>query len=384
MSVPQFGRSPLFDIPDDVVYLSAASVAPIPATVREAGDAGVLRKASPWRFSRRSFYDIVEEARAEAAELIGARAEDIAVVGSASYGIATAARNLPLAAGQAVLTIAEEHASPVYAWIRLAAERGATHEDLPRPPDHDWTAAILARLGDAARPPVGILSLTPLHWNDGARLDLARIRAAADAVGAALVVDGTQAIGAMPFSVAEVRPDFLTMPTYKWLLGPYGLAFLYVDPARQDGVPLEEHTFCRIGADTISNHYGRELAFMPGARRYDMGERSNFVTLPMAVAGIRLLKGFGIARISAHLGTLTARIAEGAEALGYTAPPAAVRAPHLIGLRREGTDAGAVAERLAARGVFVSARNGALRVAPHVYNDMADVERFLEALAAAG
>jgi selenocysteine lyase/cysteine desulfurase len=381
MSLPlRFGRSDLFDIPADLTYLNAAALSPIPVPVRMAGDEGVARKAAPWLLSRASFYDIVEAARVEAAALIGARPGDIAIVGSASYGVATAARNVVLAPGTVVLTIEEEHPSPVYAWIRLAAESQVAHEEISRPADHDWTAAILERLRDTTRPRVSLLSLTPLHWNDGACLDLAAIRAAADAVGAILVVDGTQSIGVQPFSVQAVRPDFLVFPTYKWLLGPYGLAFLYADPDRQAGVPLEEHTFSRRGADTISNRYERELAFMDGARRYDMGERSNFVTLPMAIAGMKLLQGYGVANIGAYLRPLTDRLAEGATALGFATPPRAHGASHLVGLRKPGFDAGAAAAALAAEQIHVSARNGAIRVAPHVYNDPADIERLLGAL----
>jgi len=376
-----FGRSALFDIPADITYLNAASLSPIPRLVRDAGAQGLQRKVTPWNFTRASFYDIVEAARAEAAALIGAQPGDIAIVGSASYGIATAARNLKPPSGSVVLTLAEEHPSPVYVWIRLAAEGGAAHEEVPRPADHDWTSAILARLADRTRPPVGLLSLTPLHWNDGALLDLAAIRTAADAVGAMLVIDGTQSIGVQPFSLQAVRPDFLVFPTYKWLLGPYGLAFLYADPRRQSGIPLEEHNFSRIGADTISNHYERALDFMDGARRYDMGERSNFITLPMGIAGIKLLRSVGAAQIAAYLAPLTNRLAEGAAALGFASPPRQRRAAHLIGLRKPGFDAVAAATALAQQQIHVSARNGAIRVAPHVYNDAADIERLLTALA---
>lgn len=374
------GRSGLFDIPDDVTYLNAAFVTPIPRIVGEAGMGGVARKAQPWLLSRSSFYDVVAEARAAAARLIGARAADIAIVGSTSYGIATAAANLALGAGQVVLTMEDEHPSPVYMWIRTAAAAGAVHEEVSRPADDDWTGAILARLGDRQAPRVAVLSLTAVHWNDGSRLDLASIRAAADESGTALVVDGTQSIGAQPFSVAEIRPDFLVFATYKWTLGPYGLAFLYADPARQGGVPLEEHAFSRQGADSLSNHYGRELAFAAGAQRYDMGERSNFVTLPMAIAGMTLLHEIGIEAVAAYLRPLTDRIHQGAAGLGLSAPDPARRSAHLIGLRRDGWDAGAAAAELVRQGIHVSARNGALRVAPHIYNDLADIERFLSAL----
>lgn len=371
-----------FDIPDGLVYLNAASVAPIPLATQKAGEAGVAVKKTPWRFTRSTFYEEVERARAAAAALIGAEPGDIAIVGSASYGVATAAANLPLSPDRVVLTIESEHASPLYMWLRLAEEGRTGHEELPLPEDYDWTRAVLERLEDKNRPPVGILSLTPLHWNDGARIDLEAVRAKADETGAALLIDGTQAIGATPFSVRTVRPDFLVFPTYKWLLGPYGLAFLYADPARQNGKPLEEHAFSRQGADKITNVYGRELGFMPGARRYDMGERSNFVTLPMAIESLALIRSIGVEVIAGYLSHLTRRIAEGAAALGFQSPPGSLRASHLIGLRHPEKDSGAIVQALAERGVFVSARNNYIRVAPHIYNDAADIERFLDALAA--
>jgi selenocysteine lyase/cysteine desulfurase len=378
---PSFGRTELFAIPADITYLNSAGVSAIPEPVRIAGEAGVARKREPWTLSRASFYDIVEDAREAAAALIGARSGDIAIVGSASYGVATACRNLPVPGGTAVVTLEEEHPSPVYAWLRVAEENGAHLDEIARPDGHDWTGAILERLSDRTRPPVSLLSLTPLHWNDGGLVDLAAVRAAADRVGAALVVDGTQAVGAQPFSVEAVRPDFLVFPTYKWLLGPYGLAFLYADPERQAGIPLEEHTFSRLGADRITNHYARELRFMDGSRRYDMGERSNFITLPMATTGMRLISAFGPDRIEAYLRPLAARLVEGAAALGFTAPPAGRHAAHLVGLRRSDVDAAALVGRLAERGIHVAARNGAIRVSPHVYNDAADIERLLAGLA---
>lgn len=368
-----------FEIPDDVAYFDAAFMTPAARAVREAGHAGVETKAAPWKLTRGSFYDDVEVLRAAAAGLIHAEPGDIAITAATSYGIAVAAANLPVAAGEAVLTMASEHPSQVFAWIGVTERAGAVHEELPRPSDGDWTAAILARLV-APGPRVAILALTHVHWTDGSALDLERIGAAARAKGAALVVDGTQSVGVRPFDVRRIQPDFLAFATYKWLLGPYGLALLYAAPHRQDGRPIEEHTFSRLGADQLTNRYGRELRFMDGARRYDMGERANFVTVPMATAGIGILRQAGVENIEAHLRTLTDRIAEGAAKLGLDVP--AQRAAHLIGIRGAGFTAAEAVPALRARGVYVSAREDTLRVGVHVYNSEQDVTRLLDALAA--
>jgi selenocysteine lyase/cysteine desulfurase len=369
----------LFDIPEGVTYLDAAFMTPAPREVLAAGTKGVATKAAPWLLSRASFYEDVEDLRAAAAGLIGAEPGDIAITAATSYGISTAAANLPLNAGEAALTLAAEHPSQVFAWIRATGQAGAIHEELSRPADGDWTAAILARLEQTDGPRIAILALTHVHWTDGSALDLERIGAAARARGAALVVDGTQSVGVRPFDVRRIQPDFLAFASYKWLLGPYGLALLYAAPHRQAGQPLEEHTFSRLGADRLSNRYGRELRFMEGARRYDMGERGNFVTVPMATRGIGILRQIGVSTIEARLRQLTDRLAEGAAALGLQAAP--TRAAHLIGLRGEGFDTEAAAAALRARRIHVSTREDALRIGLHIYNDEADVDRLLQGLA---
>ncbi len=382
MSVPTAlpSQRELFDIPPDVCYLNAGFVTPIPRCVRAAGEAGVAAKAAPWHLTRASFYTDVEAAREAAAGLIGAEAQDIAIVGATSYGIATAGANLALAPGQVVLVMEGEHASQTYEWIRLAEATGGELEILPRPADDDWTAAFLRRLADAVAPPVAIVAATNVHWVLGSALDLEAIGAAARARGAALVVDGTQSIGVRPFDVRRVDPDFLVFATYKWLLGPYGLAFLYAAPRRQHGRPLEQHAFSRAGADQAVNRYDFGLEFMPGARRYDMGERANFVTIPMAVAALRQVQAWGVPAIAARLRGLTTRAADAALAIGLETVPASLRSDNILGLRFPGGFPSGLVEHLAAGNIHVSARNDVLRVAPHVYNDEADIDRLIEAI----
>src|SRR5262249_32565146 len=149
---------------------------------------------------------------------------------------------------------------------------------VPRPADDDWTTAILARLG--AR--TAIVALPHCHWTDGGLIDLERIGVAARGVGAALVLDLTQSLGALPFDIRRVDPDFMVAATYKWLLGPYSLGFLYVAPRRHGGQPLEQGYLNRRDAEVTARRLDYIEEFQPGARRYDMGEKSNFVLLPMA------------------------------------------------------------------------------------------------------
>lgn len=360
----------LFDIPREVAYLNAASFAPIPRPVRQAGEQGAAIKATPWRIDQSGAP--AERVRAAAAALIGAGSGDVALVGSISHAMATAARNLPVAPGTRILHLAREHSSNVLPWQRAAAEAGAAVEAVQPAADGDWTAAVLEALARPGAAPVAIAALSPLHWTDGARVDLDRIAPAIRAAGAALVVDATQAVGAMPVDVTRWQPDFLAFPTYKWLLGSYNLAFLYAAPHRQQGSPVEPN-----GYNTPDGTPA------PGARRYDMGERNNLVTLPMAEAALKLVQRWRVPAIAARLSWLTGRLAETAAALGLPVPDPAGRAGHILGLRLPGGMPPGLVAALAAAGVHAADRQGVLRLGPHVYNDEADLARFAAALGAA-
>lgn len=356
----------LFEVPADVSYLDAAAWSPLPRVVRAAGEAGILTKSRPWDHPRTAFPALAERTREAAARLIGAGADDVAIVGSVSHAMATAACNLAPARGGRLLRVADEFPSLRYAFDRLAAAHDLAVEEVPRPPDGDWTIALLAAIHKSSDKPLAIATLTPLHWTDGSLIDLDRLAPAVHAAGAALVIDATQAVGAVPVEVARWRPDFLAFPTYKWALGPYGVAFLYAAPHRQDGVPIEDNIGNRTSA--------------AGARRYDRGELNDPVALSMAASGLELTAGWGVPSIAARLRDLTGRLAEGVTALGLTVAPPHLRAAHILGVRAPGGLPNGLMDRLQAARVFASERSGALRLSPHVWAEPDDVARCLAAL----
>ncbi|MCJ2052243.1 aminotransferase class V-fold PLP-dependent enzyme [Methylobacterium sp. J-070] len=356
----------LFEVPADVSYLDAAAWSPLPRAVRAAGETGIRVKSRPWDHPRAAIPALAERARAAAAGLIGAAADDVAIVGSVSHAMAVAARNLRPSPGGRLLRVADEFPSLRFAFDALAARHGLTVEEVARPGDGDWTAALLAAIGRPGAAPLALATLTPLHWTDGGLIDLDRLAPAVHAAGAVLVIDATQAVGAVPVDVARWRPDFLAFPTYKWALGPYGFACLYAAPHRQDGAAIEENVGNRPPA--------------AGARRYDRGELNDPVALAMAAAGLELIAGWDLPSVTVRLRALTDRLAAGTEALGLAAAPRSLRAPHILGLRLPGGLPDALAEDLARRGVFVSERSGALRVSPHVWVDEDDLDRCIAAL----
>jgi selenocysteine lyase/cysteine desulfurase len=371
----------LFDIPRDICYLNAASWSPLPLTVQEVGRVGVARKGQPWRIDPALPATQYERARGAAARLINADAEDVALVSSVSYGVAAAAKALAVPARTRVLVLENDHSSAVLEWTTRAAAGGFSVESVPRPDDGDWTAAVLAAIARAGAPPVGLASISSVYWSDGGVIDMERVAAALRGAGAALLVDATHAVGVMKIDVASLDPDFLVFPTYKWLLGPYGRAFLYIAKRRQDGVPLEQTADGRRAIVSEGEIYYRDTTFVSGARRFDMGERDHFVSLEMASVGMELLGLWGCNAVAARLAMLTARLADGLrECRGVSVPDATVRAPHILSLAFAGGMPEGLIARLAAGHLYVAPRVGRMRISPHVYNDEEDVDRFVTAL----
>ena len=369
----------LFDIPEGVAYFNCAYMSPLLRTAVAAGHQGVANKSQPWRVRPADFFSLPDQARGLFAGLIGAQADDIAIVGSASYGIETALKNIRLQAGDKVLICADEFPSNLYPLRRAARLAGADIVTVARPQDGDWTRAILAAIDAGSR----LAVLSHCHWTDGGLIDLAAVRLALDAHDGLLLVDATQSLGALPLDVAQVRPDFLVAATYKWLLGPYSLGFLYVAPRWQDGQPLEENWANREAAHDFARLVDYREGYAPGARRYDMGERANFVALPMAMAALEQITAWQVARIAHTLRGLTGSIAAQVAPWGLEAAPAHLRAGHFLGLRWPGTLPPSLPEQLAAAQVHASIRGPAIRITPHLYNHEGDVARLLEVLHAA-
>jgi selenocysteine lyase/cysteine desulfurase len=374
-----------FSLPDDEHYLNCAYMSPLSQAVEMAGLEGVRRKRVPARLTPSDFFVEADRARQLFATLVHADPSRIAIVPSASYGLAIAARNLPVARGQRIVVTHEQFPANVHPWRRVAAEQGAELSTVAAPEGstargRDWNQRLLEHI----TPGTAVVALGHVHWTDGTRFDLEAIGARARDVGAALVIDGTQSIGALPFDVSRVQPDMLVTAAYKWLMGPYSLGFAYVGPRLDNGVPLEETWIGRAGSEQFKDLVNYRDDYQPGAVRYDVGERSNFALMPMAIAALEQLLDWTPEAIQTYTHHLTAPLVDAVRALGYLVEDAAYRGGHLLGLRAlAGADLQTVADRLRERRVHVSVRGTAIRVSPHVYNDSSDIEALLDALRSA-
>jgi selenocysteine lyase/cysteine desulfurase len=367
----------LFEIPGEVTYLNCANMSPQLRAVSAAGLDAVALKKSPWEITPPDWFAGAETLRALAARVIGASADGIALVPSVSYGIAVAAANVPVERGQSIVLLYEEYPSNFYAWKDLAQRHEAEIRIVRRWGDGGWTPAVLEAIDQTT----AVIAVPNCHWTDGGLIDLDQVGERARAVGASLVIDASQSLGAYPLDVGKVQPDFLVSVGYKWLLGPYSLGYLYAAPKWQaGGRPLENSWLNRAGSENFARLVEYRDEYRVGARRFDMGEHPNFVLAPMAIAALRQILEWKVENIQQTLSVLTQMIAKEAVMLGCTSPPASDRVNHLIGIRLPNGIPAGLGERLAEAKIFVSIRGDAIRVAPHLYNDESDIEKFFTVL----
>ena len=318
--------------------------------------------------------------RSEFAALVGCSSNNIAIIPAASYGIATAARNLALSKGESVLLLKDQFPSNYYSWQRLAAESGG-HLDIVSPDDgQSWTEAVLSGLDDPDAS-TRIVSIPHHHWSSAEVLDVNSICTRAHELGISVVLDLSQTLGACPVDVVALDPDYVVCAGYKWLFCPYGLSFLYVADRHLDGKPVEESWAGREGSEDFSRLAMYTDAYQQGARRFDVGERASFSNIAGGLAAIRSLNEWGVANICETIADTNRQIAAIALECGLEPQPENFRAPHFQCVYMAGRDTNAITARLSEKNVFVSPRGEYVRIAPHVYNDEQDLERLRDVLA---
>lgn len=371
----------LFSLPPDLHYLNCAYMSPLSKRVEEAGIAGVRSKRDPTAIEPRHFFEGADRVRERFAVLVNASPERVAVIPSASYGLAVAARNTPIQRGQNIVIARDQFPSNVYAWRRRAAEAGADIRTV-RAPDararaRAWNEALLEAVdGDTA-----VVALGHVHWTDGTRFNLEAIGERAREVGAALIVDGAQSVGALPFDVGRIRPDALICVGYKWLMGPYSLGVAYCSERYDDGIPLEETWIGRRGSEDFRRLVDYQDDYRPDALRYDAGEGSNFTLMPMLEAALAQIQEWGVERIAAHCRALLAPVARKALERGWYVEDEDGRAGHILGVRLPADlDLERLKASLTSANVAASLRGDSLRISPNVYNDESDIAALLEAL----
>ncbi|MBN4081288.1 aminotransferase class V-fold PLP-dependent enzyme [Caldithrix abyssi] len=365
----------LFDIPDDVTYLNCAFLSPQLRSVQVTGIEGVSRKSSPWKLTPQDFFTESEQCRALFAKTIGADVENVAFIPSVSYGIAAAAANLKVKPNEEIVVLAEQFPSNYYAWENMAKNVGAAIRTIPKV-DGSWTDVVLESITDKT----AIVAIPNCHWADGALIDIQAVGDRCRELGAALVLDISQSAGVIPIDIDSVKPDFVITVGYKWLLGPYSFGYMVIDEKYRTGIPLEDNWIARAESEDFSRLVNYRDTFQPGARKFDVGERSNFVLMPMAMAALNQISEWGVENIRETLSQITDEMAKRALDLELSVRDKNHRAPHILGIQFQDGVPEKLTESLKQENIYVSIRGNSMRIAPYLYNSMKDIDRLFSVI----
>ncbi|WP_298313864.1 aminotransferase class V-fold PLP-dependent enzyme [uncultured Aquimarina sp.] len=370
----------LFDLSPEITYLNGAYMAPQLKSVTEIGLKSVQRKAHPNEVLPEDFFTEKEILKQRFATLIDApNYKNTAIIPSVSYGIANAANNVPIKKGDEIILVDEQFPSNVYIWQEVARKNEATIK-IVRPPvklenrGKRWNENIL----EAITKNTAVIAMPHVHWADGTLFDLKAIREKTKTVDAILVIDGTQSVGAFPFSIQEIEPDALVCGGYKWLLGPYSIGLAYYSDAFNNGTPIEHNWMNRYNSEDFSGLTKYEDRYQEKAARYSVGESSNFVLTPMMIRAVEQLVEWQPKNIQEYGKNISRKAIQKLRELGCFIEDDAYRAHHLFGIYLPNhINVEEIKAKLKEAQIFVSYRGNAMRVSCNVYNTEEDFEKLI-------
>jgi selenocysteine lyase/cysteine desulfurase len=369
-----------FRLPKNVTYLNGAYMSPSLKSVEKIGHEAISQKCFPHEISAKDFFIHSENLRKQFASFIEvADYHNIAIIPSVSYGMANVANNIKFKSGDEIIIADEQFPSNVYAWQKIAEKNNASIKTIKPPTTFEkrgekWNQSIL----DAINDKTAVVTLGPLHWADGTLFDLKAIRKKTKAHKALLIIDGSQSVGALPFSVKEIEPDVLVVVAYKWLLGPYSFGMAYYSDYFNDGEPIENNWINRYNSEDFSGLVSYESRYQPKAGRYNMGEYSNFVNTPMLAKSLEQLEEWNPQKIQEYCHEISKKAISELRSLGCFIEEDRYRAKHLFGVYLpKHIDLVKLKSKFKAQNIFVSFRGNAIRVSCNVYNDKSDFQRLV-------
>jgi selenocysteine lyase/cysteine desulfurase len=372
----------LFQLPEGIHYLNCAYMSPLLKSVEERGIEGMRLKRNPLSIKPVDFFTGAVSVRQKFGQMVGCNPAQVALMPSVSYGMNSVIRNIDFRKGQHALTISEEFPSCYYTAQRWCSDHGAElrviarNDDIPRK-GKEWNLRIL----EAINMDTAFVVMASVHWMNGTMFDLEKIGARCREVGAKLIVDGSQSVGALPIDVQACKIDALICAAYKWLMGPYSTALSYIHEDFNNGVPLEESWMTRPNSERFDRLTQYEEGYKPGAVRFDVGQSSNFIFLPMLDEALGQLLEWGVENIQEYCRVLGAPLIGHFLEKGAPVDDDSHRAHHLMGLQLpSGTNGEALVSELQSRNVYVSLRGNNIRISINVFNNEADVRELISAL----
>ena len=373
----------LFNLSDDQTYLNCSYMSPLMTAVSMAGVEAIHLKANPASLTPQDFFSFGDLTKELFSQLLNIQdASQCAIIPSVSYGMATVAKNLKAEKGDEILVLGEQFPSNIYPWKTLEKEKELTIRvvNAPNTRQHRgrlWNEKILDSITHRTK----LVAMGHVHWADGTLFDLDAIRERTREVGAALVIDGTQSVGALPFDVQRFQPDALIVAAYKWLMGPYSIGVAYYGDYFKDGSPLEHSWMARKGSEDFSQliHYTDELK--EGSKRFEVGESANFILTSMLSKALERLIEWTPESIQDYCAAICRDAHFKLLEQGFWVEEPDFRGEHLFGIRLpESMNLERVKTGLQQEKILVSFRGDVIRVSPHVYNTKDELDKLVEVL----
>jgi len=372
-----------FSLPNDVTYLNTSYMSPLLKSVESVGIEALQSKSSPFNISPNDFFEPVETLKKTYAELIDTPEYNrIVCIPSVSYGIACVTNNVRLQPGDEIIVIEDQFPSNYYSWKKCADSQGALIKTIAKPKDGEqkakrWNEAILNAISSKTK----VVAMCQVHWADGSLFDLMAIRKKTNIYNALLIIDGTQSVGAFPFSVDKIQPDALICASYKWLLGPYAFGLGYFGPFFDEGSPIEESWGNRVDSEDFSGLTNYTDHYKDAANRYGMGESANFISVPMATKAINQIIAWTPEAIQHYCHTISKEALAELQDLGFTIEDDAYRGHHLIGIKiPDFVDIDRLKTELSNHKIHLSFRGQYMRVSPHLYNVKDDFTKLVQCI----
>ncbi len=360
----------------DAVFLNAASTGPLPQRAVDVLTEWARLRATPHKLKDEVNFGTLTRSRELIATLIGAGSDEIALATNTGYGINLAARSLPMTKGDVIVTPHREFPANVYPWMGAAKARGLEYRLLPLQRSQRVEDVLIASLAD---PKVKCVAASWVDFLTGYRVNLEEVGRACRAHGAYFVVDGIQGLGPCTLDLSHGLVDVFACGSQKWLLSPWGSGFVYV---RRDMIAKLEPSPVSWMSPRGTDDFNRLLEFDSTWR--DDARRFEFITLPFQDfaamnASLEILIDAGPANTEAHVNALVTemvKLNDGRASVQVLTSPDPAQRAGIVTLRPE--NGAKVSEALKAAGVVHSLREGAIRLAPHLYNTRDEIRKALE------
>lgn len=378
----------LFSLDESITYLNGAAYSPTLRSSVQRGIEGINLKASNTHLIKGSdHFTLPQKVQKLFAQIINEPDyERIAIISSVSYGMAVVAHNvhrLPNLKNKThIIQIQDEFPNNVYAFDRVCQEHHLVYKTIAKPEVLEnrgglWNQAVLEGINNET----AMVVMPHIHWIYGVKFDLKAVSKRCKEVGALLIIDGTQSVGILDFDIQKIQPDALICAGYKWLLGPYSIGAAYFGEFFDEGVPVEESWMHRKYSDNFAQLIRYERAYRPKAQRYNMGEHSQFIQMPMFEDSLTQLLAWGIENMQSYCSEIIEKPLIALQELGCWVEESKNRANHLLGISLpKEINNQSFTDKLAANKIIVSNRGVAIRVSQNIYNSEADLWKLVEVL----